>query len=68
MRSLYAEVSTTYTVKQASWILGVTSSELAARIRRGHIRAICRRGRLAIPAFALTQLLDNASSVGGGMR
>jgi len=46
-----------YTVRQAAWILGVPHSVVSRAIRLGTLRAVRRRGRLVVPANAVTRLL-----------
>ncbi|MEU7525143.1 helix-turn-helix domain-containing protein [Saccharothrix sp. NPDC042600] len=47
----------TYTVRQAAWVLGVESSTVSRAIRLGTLRTVRRGGRLVIPASALVRLL-----------
>jgi hypothetical protein len=54
-----------YTIRQASWILGIPESLVARGVRQGWIQAVRRRGRLVIPAAVLVRLLDDPSTVGG---
>ncbi|ACU37527.1 hypothetical protein [Actinosynnema mirum] len=47
-----------YTVRQVAWLLGVPRSEVSSgAIRRGRLRVVWRRGRLAVPASVVTRLL-----------
>lgn len=46
-----------YTVQEAAWVLGVEQSHVSRAIRLGTLRTVRRRGRLMIPASALTRLL-----------
>jgi hypothetical protein len=68
MNSRRAEVSVTYSIEQASWILGVPRSVVARGVRQGWIRTLHRRGRIAIPAFVVIRLLGREPSVGGDAR
>jgi hypothetical protein len=49
-----------YTVREAAWILDVPLSKVAQAIRLGVIRASWQRGRLVVPARALSGLLGPA--------
>jgi excisionase family DNA binding protein len=58
-----------YTVHQAAAILGVEPSHISRAIRLRTLRAVRQRGRLLVPASALTALLGtpvNDSQPSGG--
>lgn len=44
-------------VREAAWILGVERSTVSRAIRVGTLRTVRRRGRLVVPASAVTKLL-----------
>ncbi|WP_460960381.1 helix-turn-helix domain-containing protein [Parasphingorhabdus pacifica] len=61
-----ADRSSFYTVRQAASILGVETATVSRAVRVGHLRAVLRRGRLAIPASALTRLLGEPTEISSG--
>jgi excisionase family DNA binding protein len=50
-----------YTVEQAAWILGVSTSRTYRAIRTGTLPTVRRHSRYQVPATALTQLLAEAA-------
>ena len=55
--------SSSYSVRAAAWILGVSPSVVSRSIRVGSLRTSGRRGRRVVPASALVRLLGEP--VGG---
>lgn len=57
MRTAITNRRPAYTVREAAWILGVERSLISRTIRLGTLHTVRRRGRLVVPASALTRLL-----------
>lgn len=53
-----------YTIRQATWILGVDRGTVSRAIRTGALRTTQRRGNLVVPASALARLLGEATDQG----
>lgn len=47
-----------YTPRQVAWFLGAEPAHISGAIRRGTLHTARRRGRLVIPASAITRLLS----------
>jgi excisionase family DNA binding protein len=54
-----------YSVAEAAWLLGVSTSTISKAIRTGAILTVQRRSRLVVPAHVVKRLLDGAA---GGER
>lgn len=48
---------TTYTIREAAWILGVRPEVISRAVRLGTLRAERQRCRLVIPASAIRRVL-----------
>ena len=55
-----------YTIREATWILGVEPATVSRAIRVGTLRTVRRRGRLVVPAGALARLLGGRVERSGG--
>ena len=52
---------TYYSVRAAAWLLGIDPSTASRAVRLGSLRTVRRRGRLVVPATAITRLLGKPS-------
>ena len=48
---------TTYTIREAAWILGVRPEVISRAVRLGTLRAERRHGQFVIPASAIRRVL-----------
>lgn len=56
--------ATLLSISEVAWILGVDNSGVCRAIRLGLLPVVRRRGRMLIPAHALTHLADSDDSRG----
>ncbi|MFI9387601.1 helix-turn-helix domain-containing protein [Kutzneria sp. NPDC052558] len=50
-----------YSVREASWLLGIDPSTASRAVRLGNLRTVRRRGRLVVPATVVARLLGDPS-------
>ena len=55
-------------VRDAAWALGVDQSAVCRAIRRGVLPLVRRRGRIVVPAAAVTRLLCHPTTPAGDAR
>lgn len=53
-----------FTIRETSWVLGVSESEVCRLIRVGVLPQVRRRGRLVVPAYVVARLLPAPSDRG----
>lgn len=61
-------LSSSYSVRQAAWILGVAPSAVSRSIRLGTLRTVGRHGRRVLPASVLVKLLGEPLGNSPGAR